>query len=392
MLYIFTKYLVRAGLFFFCRRIVFSDTKVLQKHGPLLLACNHPNSFFDALLLGAFFNKPVHFLARGDAFKNPWAVKILTALKAIPIYRLREGKQYLALNDATFEKCTAILKEGGIVLIFTEGLCLHQWKLRPLKKGTARIAVNVWKDEEMQQRFRVLPVSFNYSSFKSFGKNVVIHFGNPLGYNQPLNQATEAEQMLELNRNISAELEKGMLIEENDDGSVRFLLSNLNTRKNDEASLINFLQQRLLKLRSSQLEPSFLKLSENKVYPSGNVEMMLTLIALVFLAAPAIIGFALNLPLYLPLQSFLKKKTEGTVFYHSALFVVLIITYPIYTLLLGLLLSLIWPSVSFWIWVMYIPTTAFCASVFFDKAIAIKNYLSLSGDDRKIIESVTGKA
>ncbi len=379
MLYIFTKYLVRAGLFFFCRRIVFSDTKILAKQGPLLLACNHPNSFFDALLLGAYFNKPVHFLARGDAFRNPFAVKILTAFKAIPIYRLREGKQYLALNDATFEKCTAILKEGGIVLIFTEGLCLHQWKLRPLKKGTARIALNVWKEEEMQQRFRVLPVSFNYSSFKSFGKNVVIHFGMPLGYNQPLNQATEAEQMLELNRNISAELEKGMLIEENDDGSVRFLLSNLNTRKNDEASLINFLQQRLLKLRSSQLEPSFLKLNENKVYPSGNVEMMLTLIALVFLAAPAIIGFALNLPLYLPLQSVLKKKTEGTVFYHSALFVALIITYPIYTMILGLLLSLIWPSVSFWIWVMYFTTTAFCASVFLTRLSRLKTIYPYRG-------------
>ena len=371
---------------------MFSDTKLLAKPGPILLACNHPNSFFDAMLLGAYFKKPIHFLARGDAFRNPLVVKILTALKAIPIYRLREGKEYLALNDATFKKCTAILKEGGIVLIFTEGLCLHQWKLRPLKKGTARIALNVWKDEEMQQRFTVLPVSFNYSSFKSFGKNVVIHFGNPIGYNQLLHQAAEAEQILELNRKIAAELARGMLIEENDDGSVRFLLSNLNTTKNDKVSLINLLQKRLQQLRSFQAEQSLQKLNENKVYPPGTIGMMLAIIAIVLLAAPAIIGFVLNLPLYLPLQSILKKKTAGTVFYHSAFFVLLIITYPIYSLLSGLLLSLIWPSGSFWIWVFIIPITAFCASVFFDKFIAVKNYLSLSGKERKVMEMATGKA
>lgn len=129
MLYTFVKCLVRSGLLLYCRKIVFTNRSLLKEKGPLLLACNHPNSFFDAVLLGAFFKQPVHFLARGDAFKDPLASKILKALKLIPIYRLREGKEYLALNDATFERCTEILKEGGIVLIFSEGLCENKWQL-----------------------------------------------------------------------------------------------------------------------------------------------------------------------------------------------------------------------------------------------------------------------
>ncbi|MCY7421766.1 MAG: 1-acyl-sn-glycerol-3-phosphate acyltransferase [Chitinophagaceae bacterium] len=387
MLYIFAKYLVRSGLFFFCKKIVFSDRKTLGRQGPLLLACNHPNSFFDALLLGAYFNRPVHFLARGDAFRNPWAAKILTALKAIPIYRLREGKEYLALNDATFERCTAILKQGGIVLIFTEGLCLNQWKLRPLKKGTARIALNVWKEEPMQQRFTILPVSFNYSSFKSFSKNVVIHFGAPISHNQILRGASEAEQILELNRQIFTELEKGMLIDENDAGSIQFLLSNTNSSQDDKSSLLYNLKQRLYQLRLQQAKKLFSKLNDNKVYPPGKFGFVFTCIEVIVLLAPATVGLVLNLPVYLPLKSFIKKKTGGTVFYHSALFTVLIITYPIYVFLVSMVLTFLLPSISFWMWILAIATTVFCARVFVDLITGLRNYVAFSKAERRLVET-----
>jgi 1-acyl-sn-glycerol-3-phosphate acyltransferase len=135
LLYNFIKIWVRLALLFFCRKITFNDRAVLKNSGPLLLACNHSNSFLDAIILGSHFKQPIHFLARGDAFRKPLARKILMALKMIPIYRLSEGREYLALNDATFEKCNEILSAGGIVLIFAEGLCVNQWALRPLKKA-----------------------------------------------------------------------------------------------------------------------------------------------------------------------------------------------------------------------------------------------------------------
>lgn len=352
------------------------------------MACNHPNSFFDAVLLGAYFDKPVHYLARGDAFRNPWAVKILTALKAIPIYRLREGREYLALNDATFERCSEILRSGGIVLIFTEGLCLHQWKLQPLKKGTARIALNVWKDEGMQQNFSILPVSLNYSSFKSFNKNVLVHFGEPIGYQQLSNKGSDAEQIFELNRHIATALDTGMLTEEDDEASVQFLLSNLNIGKNDPASFIKVLQLRLLKMRSQVLEPAILKMNDNKIYPSGRAGIGLNVIAAAVLFIPAIVGFTLNLPLYLPVKFLLKKKTAGTVFYHSSLFVALIVFYPIYAILLSILLSSIMPQMSFLVWMTGILTSALCARVFFDHLTAIRNYFALSVEERKKLHAV----
>lgn len=52
MLYHVAKILVRLALLIFCRRIAFNDKTLLKEKGPLLLACNHPNSFLDALIIG----------------------------------------------------------------------------------------------------------------------------------------------------------------------------------------------------------------------------------------------------------------------------------------------------------------------------------------------------
>ena len=92
-----------------------------------------------------------------------------------PVYRVSEGVENLNSNYETFENCKKIFREKGIVLIFSEGKCINEWHLRPLKKGTARLAINSWEENIPLE---VLPVGINYSSFRRFGKNVIINFGN----------------------------------------------------------------------------------------------------------------------------------------------------------------------------------------------------------------------
>lgn len=147
---------------------------MLQHNGPLLLAANHPNSFLDAIILCTLFNKPVYSLARGDAFKNKFAARLLYKLKLLPVYRVSEGTENLEENYKTFDACKEIFKQNGIVLIFSEGRCINEWHLRPLKKGTARLAISSWNDGI---NLKVLPVGINYNSFKRFGKNVKLFFG-----------------------------------------------------------------------------------------------------------------------------------------------------------------------------------------------------------------------
>ncbi len=67
-----------------------------------------------------------------------------------------------------------IFRRNGTVQIFSEGKCVNEWHLRPLKKGTARLAISSW---ENNIPLNVLPVGINYSAFRKFGKNIYINFG-----------------------------------------------------------------------------------------------------------------------------------------------------------------------------------------------------------------------
>lgn len=177
MLYQLLKIWVRAASFLFCRTLRLSDRKPLNRTGPLLLAVNHPNSFLDAVILDILFREPVYSLARGDAFRQHRTARWLRRLKMLPVYRTSEGVENLGENYRTFEACRSIFQKNGVVLIFSEGLCENEWRLRPLKKGTARLAFSAW---EAGIPLTVLPVVIQYQSFRRFGKNVFIDFGEPL--------------------------------------------------------------------------------------------------------------------------------------------------------------------------------------------------------------------
>ena len=58
-------------------------------------------------------------------------------MNMFPVYRISEGAENLENNYDTFESCKEIFKKNGIVLIFSEGRCINEWRLRPLKKGTS---------------------------------------------------------------------------------------------------------------------------------------------------------------------------------------------------------------------------------------------------------------
>lgn len=175
MLYSIVKVIARLALPIYCRDIAINRKELLKHKGPLLLAVNHPNSFLDAVILCTLFNGTVYSLARGDAFKNKLAAKILMLFKMFPVYRVSEGIENMEENYKTFDLCKDIFKQNGIVLIFSEGRCVNEWHLRPLKKGTARLAISSWEDGI---DLKVLPVAINYSSFKKFGKNIKLFFGD----------------------------------------------------------------------------------------------------------------------------------------------------------------------------------------------------------------------
>ena len=163
------KILIQAGLWLFCNKIHLKNKRLFKTKGPLLIIGNHPNSFLDALIIGSYYKRRVYFLARGDAFKKPIHRFLLESLNMIPVYRLREGKEFLHLNDYAFSRSIELLSKGYAVLIFIEGICVNSNELQPFKKGTARILEGIQK-LNINPTIHIAGIAFN--QFRGIGKIV----------------------------------------------------------------------------------------------------------------------------------------------------------------------------------------------------------------------------
>lgn len=163
------KLFIQAGLWLFCHEIHLKNKQLFKTKGPLLIIANHPNSFLDALIIGSYYKRRVYFLARGDAFKKPLHRFLLESLNMIPVYRLREGKEFLHLNDYAFTKSIDLLSKGYAVLVFIEGICINSHELQPFKKGTARILEGVQK-LNIQPSIHIVGIAFN--QLKGIGKKI----------------------------------------------------------------------------------------------------------------------------------------------------------------------------------------------------------------------------
>ena len=293
----------------FCRRIIINKPDILKKEGPLLLACNHPNSFLDAAILADLFKEPVYSLTRGDVFKKPFYRKILQALKMFPVYRTSEGIQNLGINYETFDECKSVFRENGIVLIFSEAKSVNEWHLRPLRKGTARLSFSSWEENIPLE---VLPVGINYSSFRRFSKNVFINFGEIISKNDF--ELGEADGKRNLVFNLKLKEQLHTLVFEINKGDVEK-------------------QKRVLERKPS----SFAK---------------------IFLFIPAAIGWLVHAPLYILIKNFTYKKTINNDHYDSILVVLLLFTYPVCLILITLLMVLFTDSPVYWVLIVLLPFTA----------------------------------
>jgi len=203
MFYNYCKWNTRVFSHLYYKNIRISGTENIPLNGPVMLVANHPNSFLDAVLIGAAIDRPTHFLARGDAFNNQFAANILGSLNMLPVYRLSEGKENLLKNNETFDACQNILENNKMVLIFAEGISENNWELRPLKKGPARIAKKAWQSESDAKNLQIIPVGITYEHFTGEGKNIVINFGKPIHKTSFDYEKNEALFVKELNDRLS---------------------------------------------------------------------------------------------------------------------------------------------------------------------------------------------
>lgn len=300
MFYHFIKYWVRLSILFFCRRVTIHNKKALQLKGPMIIACNHPNSFLDALVLGAYMKEPVYFITRGDIFKKKIIRKILGTLKMIPIFRIRDGKDKLSLNQQTFNATQEVLKKNGIVLIFVEGFCEYQTELQlPLKKGAPRILSACWKQNV---DVKVLPVWLRYDSFTDYGKILDINLGEIFGKEITRSISSEAAQILQINKRTEKDL---------------------------------------LQLSTTQ-------------HTHHGISYILKIILFPF----AMIGKIVHIPFYIPIQKVSYVKAHKYRHYDSVMLAVLTFGYPFYLLIITYTIFNIFHHWSVWLVLIIFPMLA----------------------------------
>jgi len=309
MLYSVLKVIVRLAARIFCRKIIINKPELLKEKGPMMLACSHPNSFLDALLMDILFEKPIWSLTKGDAFLNKRITTLFYKLKMLPVYRPSEGVENLSENYKTFDACIEIFKRNQIVLIFSEGLCVNEWHLRSLKKGTARLA---YKCQQEHIPLKILPVGINYSSFKRFGKNLFVNFGTIFTAN-------------DFDKNLS-------------DGAWNQVFNNK-------------LQQELIPL-------VFEIDKEDKKRQKELLQINPSLFTKILLAIPAVIGWLIHAPLYLPIKYWVNKKYDNTGYVDAMQIVLSLFIYPFYLLLIIFLLFFILNTYWVFLLIVILPFTA----------------------------------
>lgn len=167
------------------KSISFSGTENVDWEKPIIFAPSHQNAFSDALCLilpTKYTEKRfIYPLIRADAFGNSKAVDwILTAFHMMPVYRPRDKVDLKQQNERVFERCRHVLAQKRNLLIHPEGNCIPKKRVRPFKKGLARIAFSAEEAHDFNLGVTVIPVGINYRNITEARKGVHIRFGSPI--------------------------------------------------------------------------------------------------------------------------------------------------------------------------------------------------------------------
>ncbi len=183
----------------------------IPKNEPIILAPNHQNALMDPL--AAYYSKndwQVVFMARSDIFKNPIVAKLLIGLKILPVYRIRDGKEKLKLNEEIFNVAIKVLEHKKQLLIFPEASHTNRRSVKVLKKGIARIAFQAEERNNFNLNIKVVPVGIYYSNYVNFRSKLQVNFGKPINVSDYYDSYKENQQktMIDFKKKLNEEIIK----------------------------------------------------------------------------------------------------------------------------------------------------------------------------------------
>ena len=171
--------LLRLALRVFFRRTEIAGLERVPEQGAVIFVVNHPNGLVDPIFILCHAPRRVSFLAKEPILRMPVIGWLARSLDALPVYRQQDTGSDPARNRETFARCRALLKRGGTIAICPEGVSHNAPSLRPLKTGTARIALGV-VGEDPTLDLKIVPCGLYYTAKSVFRSAALLYFGAPL--------------------------------------------------------------------------------------------------------------------------------------------------------------------------------------------------------------------
>ncbi|MEZ5058714.1 MAG: 1-acyl-sn-glycerol-3-phosphate acyltransferase [Saprospiraceae bacterium] len=179
MIYRFIRPIATIAFKVHFNKIHITGKEKIPKDKPVILAVNHPTAFIEPCLLACFQDNNLNFLIRGDIWGNSFYNKLMEGVHLIPIYRQKDGYENLTKNYETFTYCNKALNDKKTLVVLPEGTTIQEKRLRPIKKGLARIVAGAL-EEYPGLDIQIIPVGANYTYADKARTTVMIEVGDPL--------------------------------------------------------------------------------------------------------------------------------------------------------------------------------------------------------------------
>lgn len=209
--YTFVRWVLRLAVGFYFRRIERFHAERVPRTGAAVFVSNHPNSLTDAFILGVAVARQVHFVATVLMFKAKPLAWLFDQCGVIPVTRRSDDPRGVRSLVQTFKSCFEVLKRGGAVAMFPEGITHDDPQLKNVQSGAARLAL------DFANRFEtdtvVVPVGLVFADKHRYRSDVLVHFGEPIEIGAYLeDHADDKRGVIErLNGEIRARLESLIL-------------------------------------------------------------------------------------------------------------------------------------------------------------------------------------
>ncbi len=133
LIYGFVVWALRLLMKIFAPLEVHGDWRALPQEGPVILTANHIGTI-DPLLLMVLCPRPVVFMAKEEAFENPFLRFFFHGCRVIPVRRGASDRHALQL-------AIQVVRRGEVFGIFPEGTRSRTARLQKGKNGVALIAL-----------------------------------------------------------------------------------------------------------------------------------------------------------------------------------------------------------------------------------------------------------